>query len=156
MNMLGYDATIAALESRGVPREKALKFAREQWPEVAAQQDAAAEKRADVLEKKEQAEIVKLFRAFGFKVYNLSQARASKQTPGLPDLFCMDPERRVGFWWESKRSVGGTLSASQMLFRDQALACGINWGSGDRVAAKRFLVALGAAKFVGDTLEPIR
>jgi hypothetical protein len=76
---------------------------------------------ASIAEKAEQSEIVKRFKGIGgFAVYNLSQSRASKQTPGLPDLWCMHTRYAFAFWWESKRQVGGEFSDAQLHLR-QAL-----------------------------------
>lgn len=104
---------------------------------------AEAERDARVLEKDEQAAVVKLLRGMGFDVWNLSQARASKQTPGLPDLWVMHREHPIAFWWETKRQVGGALSVPQEYFRDATLRCGVAHGVGDRYAAREFLRALG-------------
>ena len=63
----------------------------------------------DRLEKAEQQECWKVFRAFGGVVFSLSQARASKQTPGLGDGFVVFPGL-VSFWWETKRQKGGRIA----------------------------------------------
>lgn len=156
MNMLGYDATVAALESRGVPREKALKFAREQWPEVAAQQDAAAEKREAVSEKREQAEVVKLYRAFGFEVFTTSQSRASRVSVGIPDVYAINPTKRVALWHEVKRSNGARVSQPQLRFAMLCAEAGVVHLMGDRQVARDFLVDRGIARLVDGVLEPVR
>jgi hypothetical protein len=114
------------------------------------------QKRDDVLEKAEQWEVAKLFIAFGFKVDNLSQARRTKQAPGLPDLWCMHRELAIAFWWETKRQVGGKLSDAQIDFRDDCARCHVGYGAGDRHAARTHLIKLGLARIVGDVIEPIR
>ena len=70
------------------------------------------------LEKEEQAAIIRLFEAVGTIVCRLSQSRASRQTEGLPDLYCFHPGKRVAWWWETKRQKGGKVSPSQEFFRD--------------------------------------
>lgn len=104
------------------------------------------ERDASVLEQKEQHEIYKLFRAYGFKVRNLSQARASKQAPGLGDAWMVHRDRPIAFWWESKRQVGGELSPAQIEMRDDCLRCDVDYRSGDRFAAAELLVSFGLAE----------
>lgn len=134
----------------------AHRAAREKYPDAATERARLEEKRADVLEKDEQREIRKLFIAFGFQVYWLSQARRTGQTAGVPDLFMLHRELPVGFYWETKRQVGGKLSPAQQDFRDGCIRCGIGYGCGDRYAARTHLITLGLATVVGDTIEPVR
>jgi hypothetical protein len=108
-----------------------------------------------VLEKEEQAYISRLFREFGLNVRNLSQARKTKQAPGLPDLWCMHRELPIAFWWETKRQIGGRLSDAQVEFKSDCERCHVGYGTGDRHAARNHLIKLGLARVVGDTLEPI-
>jgi len=108
-----------------------------------------------VLEKDEQFEVTKVFASFNFKVRNLSQARASKQHT-LGDLYCMHRELPIVFWWETKRQVGGRLSAAQIEFRDDCTRCNVGYGTGDRYAARTHLIKLGLAHVVNGVLEPIR
>jgi hypothetical protein len=94
--------------------------ARRHLAEQLATQDAAAAaaRRAQLppeddgrLEKAEQLACVRIVRALGGKAYNLSQARRSKQTPGLPDLWCVFFAHALAFWWETKRPGGGRRAA---------------------------------------------
>jgi hypothetical protein len=114
------------------------------------------ERDENALEKEEQTEVIKVFGAFNINVRNLSQARASKQTPGLPDLSLMNPELGLALWWETKRQVGGEYSAAQIEFRDGCFDCSIRYGTGDRFAARTFIINLGLAHVVNGALEPIR
>lgn len=114
------------------------------------------QKHEDVLEKAEQHEVTKVFIAFGFNVRNLSQARRTKQAPGLPDLWCMHRELPIAFWWETKRQVGGKHSDPQLEFRRDCERCHVGYGTGDRQAARSHVIKLGLARVVGDSLEPIR
>lgn len=126
------------LEAAGVPREKAEWQARH---ECGLDPVAAPSRSPDVLEKDEQHAITKMARALGFTVYNLSQARKSKQTPGLPDLWMM--RSMFGMWWETKRQVGGELSPAQVAFREQCVAANVHHGAGDRFAFAAFLTQHG-------------
>ena len=117
--------------------------------------DAACQKcYREPLEKSEQAEVVKLYRAFGCHVYNLSQARATKQTPGLPDLYVF---RAPHAWWhETKRPVSGKPSPAQKVFSDECLECYVNHTIGGLAAARATLVRIGAARWVGSgDIEPV-
>ena len=111
------------------------------------------------LEKAEQLEVQKVFRAFGARVYWLSQARAAKQTPGLGDLFVIFPAL-VSFWWESKRQKGGRISEAQQEFHE--LCTGVREGSwhyfGGRREAEDLVIALGLAcrDEASGALEPSR
>lgn len=69
--------------------------------------------RAKQPEKEVQRQGVALLKLMGFAVYNLSQARASKQTPGLADSFVCG--RGVCAWFEWKKT-GGTQSDAQKAF----------------------------------------
>jgi hypothetical protein len=129
-------------------RELAEQLVRQQLPHLVPRVSIAA-KREDLLEREEQAFIYKLFRGYGFMVRNLSQARASKQAPGLGDAWCTHKTQPIAFWWESKRQIGGKLSADQIEMRDDCLRCGVGYHSGDRHDAARLLVSLGLAR-VGD------
>jgi hypothetical protein len=103
----------------------------------------------NVREKEEQAFIAKLFRGFGCKVYNLSQARASKQTPGLPDLWVVHLEAKLAFWFESSARVGGKLSAAAARVPPRVRAAPACALLGDRRAAAKILARQGLAR-VGD------
>jgi len=108
------------------------------------------------LEKETQSAVVKLFRAFGCRVYSLSQARATKQTPGIPDLWVVHTAARLAWWWETKRPKGGRLSPAQVDFAAECDAAGVRHGVGSRADAEAWLIGLGLA--VRDertgTLEP--
>lgn len=149
---LSYDAMVDGLVRLGVPRERAQVEARRQLGVVFPTEQE--EQRTAALEKEEQAAIRKLFIAFGFRVYNLSQARASKQTPGLGDMWIVHRTLPLAFWWETKRQTGGRHSAPQVEFQAECQRCGVGYGTGDRFAAQDHLVALGVAVRCGKHLEP--
>jgi hypothetical protein len=77
----------------------------------------------------------------------LSQPRASKQTPGIPDLWLTRAARTdapaFAFWWESKRQVGGKRSSAQEAFGAECAAAGVGYGFGDRHDARQYLATLG-------------
>lgn len=77
---------------------------------------------ARATEKQVQAAVERLYRLFGCVVNNLSQPRATMQTPGIPDLYVQCPKRGLSFWHETKTS-SGRLSAAQVAFRDREAAC---------------------------------
>jgi hypothetical protein len=146
MSLIDREAFIAGLVSRyGTSREAAERRwqalnaqpgasgARAPLAEPTPEDDAALE--ADV-----QREVIRLFRAMGGDVYELSQKRAAKQTPGLPDLWCFMPRRRLGFWWETKRPRGGRLSPAQVHFAEQCAATGTPYGTGALRDAEDFLI----------------
>lgn len=117
---------------------------------------ARIERQASIDEKSEQLEIVKRFRVCGFVVYNLSQSRASKQTPGLADLYAVHRDRPLALWWESKRQVGGKYSDAQREFKAHNDRCGVLCLGGDRYDVERFLVERKLAYIgAGGELEPI-
>lgn len=108
-----------------------------------------------ILEKEEQHECYKVFRAFGCTVWNLSQARETKQTPGLGDAFITHPDRGLAFWWETKRQVGGGHSPAQLEFRRHCLDGRVMYYTGDRFHAQQTVVDLGLAeRLAGGTLHP--
>jgi hypothetical protein len=112
----------------------------------------------DRLEKAEQLEVQKVFRAFGGRVYSLSQARASKQTPGLGDLFVVFPEL-VSFWFETKRQKGGRVSEAQQEFHDlcNRTITGSRHYIGGRREAEDLVIALEIAyRDTNGALEPVR
>ena len=85
-----------------------------------------------MLEKAEQHAIWKMARALGWKVYTLSQPRATKQTPGLPDLWLTATACGFAGWWETKRQVGGARTTAQEEFGEECRRARIPYGYGDR------------------------
>jgi hypothetical protein len=150
---LPYEAMVEALVRMNVPREKAEARARAAhgMPAPGAEPDA---KDAAVLEKTEQWEIVKRAKAFRFEVWWLSQARAAKQTPGLPDLWLAHRDLPIATWWETKRQQSGRHSAAQLAFAEHCARCGIPHGTGDRFAFEAYLIGLGLVERWGTVLEP--
>ena len=61
---------------------------------------------APPLEKEEERLIINLYEQVGLTVIKFSQARASKQTPGIADLQILDTKREAFWWHEVKRRQG--------------------------------------------------
>lgn len=127
-------------------REKAEAAVRRNFPALAIAIDREERVAVDVREKEEQAYIAKLFRGFGCKVYNLSQARATKQTPGLADLWVVHRAAKLAFWFEVKRADGGRLSDEQREFMHECDLAGVRHAFGDRRVAAKLLLAFNLAR----------
>lgn len=143
MSAAAYAAMVSELVGLGFPLSAAEAKARATYPETAQALDVAVVKRANVLEKDEQRIVRKMALAVGFKVYWLSQARDSKQTPGLPDLWLACEATGLCAWWETKRQVGGARSTAQEEFAAECIASRIPYGFGDRYEFARWLTANG-------------
>jgi hypothetical protein len=85
-------------------------------------------------EKAVQGAVTKALKTLGFHVSDLSQPRASMQTPGLPDLYAMHAQWKVAFWVEVK-APGGRLSRGQEAWHREAHASGVRVMTVDSVAA---------------------
>lgn len=111
------------------------------------------------LEKHIQNEIIKLYKAFGCVVYSLSQARASKQSPGLPDICCFyeGPDFTTSFsFWHEVKTPGGKSSEAQLEFQIRCKRTGVDYVLGGVLAAEAYLIKMGLAERINGTLEPIR
>src|SRR5688572_26189641 len=116
---------VDAMVRTGVPRPRAEERARVELG-IAAPSGAGVTLDApdpDVLEKAEQLECYRIFRAFGAKVRNLSQARRTKQAPGLGDAWLVFRAVSFACWWETKRQQGGRHSPDQIEMREDCAAC---------------------------------
>lgn len=94
------------------------------------------------LEKDVQRKVCQLYEAAGAVVYNLSQARASKQSPGLPDLWVFHEPRELSFWHEVKRPAGSRTDAQER-FLALCAATATRYVCGGVEAAKDMLRRLG-------------
>lgn len=98
-------------------------------------------------ENAEQLAGVRLLQLAGFQAYTLSQGYRSerggtRQTPGLPDVYALHPQ--VGaLWWEVK-SETGTERLSQVVFRENAVACGLTILTGPAEAVRVYLRSIEA------------
>lgn len=157
MSILSYQEMVDGLVAQRVPRDQAEARARELCGTPAPDPATLAQAHRDAaaLEKTEQVEVRKRFVACGFGVYNLSQARAAKQTPGLPDLWLVHRALPIALWWETKRQVGGVHSPAQRGFAAECDRCGVNHGTGDRYDAERWLIEHELAGVVAGVFEPV-
>lgn len=110
-----------------------------------------APKPVNPLEEVTQRTCVKMAEAVGCDIYNLSQDRATRQTPGIPDLLILHTGIPVSFWFETKRPGIKRLSPAQQEFRARCLECGVRHYWGDVDAFWSALVEVGLA-----TRHPVR
>lgn len=150
------DAVAHLMAQTNCSRAFAESQVREQLPHLVRQFPPTQSPRDAILEKAESVEVRKLLIAYGFRIYNLSQARASKQTPGLPDIWFSHTSMPLAGWFEVKRSNGGVLSKAQIEFAEDCARCGILCLHGDRYAAQQLLVDLHLAIRIDDRIEPAR
>ena len=93
-------------------------------------------------EREIRAEGVKLLRALGCRVEVFSENRATRNTPGVPDVYAFLPQGRGTFWWEAK-ATGGTISDGQVEFERRCLMCGQPYVRGGLAELRHFLAGLG-------------
>jgi hypothetical protein len=142
-----HDALLNHLLATGADPENAAARAAATYPEAArahqAETRAEAERDARILEDAEQREIRKMLGAIGFRVWNTSQPRAAKVSPGLPDQWITHEARGFAGWFETKRQVGGERSTAQREFGDACHRAGVPYGYGDRFDLARWLIEHG-------------
>lgn len=131
------DEIRAEAERRRRRREKGLPI-----EDTPAEKEQYAREEDDRLEREIQRDVVRLYRAHGCVVYETSQRRAAKVSPGIPDLIVMHTGARVQFYHEVK-TPSGKLRPDQKDFRDQCLASGTVHIVGGVAAAERQLDAIG-------------
>lgn len=88
-----------------------------------------------------QVRVAHIYSAVGGRVKWLSQSRASRQTPGLPDLIVVFPHRAVLFH-ETKRP-GGRQSPAQKVLQDELDGTPVRYVLGGADAAWHALEELG-------------
>lgn len=149
-----FDETVNALvRSTNCSRDQAIALVRSQMPQLTPP-PAETTKDERILEKEEQWECMKIYRAFGCIVYSTSQSRAAKVSPGIPDLLVFLPRAHQFWYHEVKRQVGGEQSPAQREFQEYCADCGIAYILGDRSVAQQQLVDLEVAILVDGKLEP--
>lgn len=92
-----------------------------------------------------QREIRRLFLAHGFRVCWLSQARRSKQTAGIADLWVTHRGRGIAFWFEVK-AEGGEQSEAQHEFELDCIATNTTYVLGGYATAENYLREMGVLK----------
>lgn len=136
------DEVIAEARRRDERRRTGLPLT--ETPAEAAERIAEDDTR---LEKEIQRDVVKLYRAHRCVVYNLSQARASKQTPGIGDLYVLWPEMHFegpAEWWHETKTGTGKQSPDQREFQELCSTCDVGYVLGGVAAAEAKLRQLGA------------
>lgn len=126
------DEMTSAIQSQtGLPYEKARAVAAQNLGGQTGQRPVVEEPKPKAAspngEKGEQLAIKRSAIARGAFVYEFSQARATNQTPGIPDLYLVWPTHAL--WWECKTATG-VLSQPQARFMAQCLANGTPHGVG--------------------------
>lgn len=86
------------------------------------------------------ADADKRMRALGFRVWGLSQPRATKQSPGWPDRRYTHRERGIALWWEAK-GPEGRQRPDQRVFQEDCEACGEMYVLGDDAVLSAWLLA---------------
>jgi hypothetical protein len=87
----------------------------------------------------------RLMVTMGWEAVRFSQARATQQSPGIPDRKYYHRELGVTLWWEAKRP-GGKQRPAQRAFQRMAEACGevyVLGGVEELAVAARELMRLG-------------
>lgn len=101
------------------------------------------------LEKEIQLDVVRMYRAHGCTVFSLSQPRATKQTPGIGDLYVFWPEL-IGLgpaaWWHETKTPTGKQPPDQREFQRLCEECGVGYVIGGLSAAEAKLRAIGAMR----------
>jgi hypothetical protein len=122
---------IAEAHRRLERRKKGLPL--NETPEELAEGVKAKDER---LEKEIQSECVRIYRAHGCIVYETSQKRRAKVSPGIPDLMVFHAAKEA-FWFHEVKTPRGSLSPAQEDFRDRCAETGtlLVWGGVDDARA---------------------
>ena len=64
-----------------------------------------------------------LMQTLGFEIVRFSMARATQQSPGIPDRLYINSTKKFAVWWEAKRA-GGKQSYAQQDFEAMVNAVG--------------------------------
>lgn len=142
---------IAEAERRRIRREQGLPL-----HETPAEAAVRIQEEDTRLEREIQADVVKVYRAIGCKIWSHSEPRRAKLTAGYPDLTVMHPGRRLT-WYHETKTPAGSLRPAQLEFLATAASCGVAVVVGGVRAAEEHLIgcAIAERKSGGD-LEPVR
>lgn len=99
-------------------------------------------------EKAVQRAVTDALHRMGFRVSDLSQPRASMQTPGLPDLYAQHPHWGICLWVEVK-AARGRLSPAQAAWHEAERAAG-----GTVVVARSAADLIPTLRALGAPIEP--
>jgi hypothetical protein len=142
-----FDEKIEEARRRDERRAKGLPLS-----ETPAEREARIVEDDTRQEKLIQAECRRTYIAYGCMVYNLSQVRASKQSPGLPDMIVFHRRARVG-WMHETKTRNGVQSPAQKYFEDCAALAGWQYVIGGVAACEEQLIRIGVAERIEGTLE---
>jgi hypothetical protein len=158
VSVLTEDAMRAEMRRQMIPSrliDRAIAMAKLRGEIAGVERVDTAELLADVqIEKDVAARGVKQMRALGFIAVNYSQARASKQTPGVQDHEFFHPQRSVFLKWEVKTPTGRP-SPDQVQYGEWCAACGIAYLCGTDEDLFAWLIARGIAFEEGGLLVPL-
>jgi hypothetical protein len=144
------DEVIAERNRRDDRRRKGLPL--HDTPEEQAERIQEEDNR---LEKEIQADVRKLYIAFGCVVYNLSQPRATKQSPGLADLYVVHRGSHQ-VWWHETKTPAGQQSLAQKYFQEIHTRTPVGYVVGGRLAAEEELIRRAIAIRESGVLETLR
>lgn len=145
-----YDAMVAELVELGVPREKAIARARQEF----CMSFDSFDVEADAIEDEHRREGRRLMLALGFEHKNFSQKRRSKLSEGIPDDRFWHRRRRLFVWWEAK-AEWGRQSPAQRNFQEMCDATGDPYVLGGIDALKTWLAEQRVASFENGNPEPM-
>lgn len=135
------DEVLAESARRDERRRQGLPLTEVETPE---QLEERLQEDDDRLEKDIQRDVMKLYLAFHCLVYNLSQARASKQSPGLADLYVLHlPSKNV--WWHETKTPTGKQRPAQREFQTIHKYTPVGYVVGGVLAAEEQLITLAIA-----------
>jgi hypothetical protein len=150
---MSLDEVLAESKRRDDRRARGLPLTEVETPE---QLEERLQEDDDRLEKEIQRDVVRLYLAFHCLVYNLSQARASKQSPGLADLYVLHlPSKNV--WWHETKTPSGKQRPAQKEFQTVHKYTSVGYVVGGVLTAEEQLVKLAiAVRGPNGQLEGIR
>lgn len=94
--------------------------------------------------------------ALGFTRWSLSQARATRQSPGWPDAFFTHPERGLAVWYEAK-APNGKQSDAQREFQRHVTLGGYDYVTGPATAMTAWAQTKGLVRVLASGgLEVVR
>jgi hypothetical protein len=166
---LTFEAMVADGVAQGIPRAKVEAALRSKLG-MSGSSIAIAPLDERALEKVHEREGDRIMLALGFTSVHFSQARASKQSPGIADRRYYRRPRAphlggpwtatnmrneaIVLWWEVK-SATGKQSADERVFQEMVEACGETYVLGTHEALIEWLVAQRLASVIDGILEPI-
>lgn len=98
-----------------------------------------------------QRAVIRLYESVGCRVVRFSQTRATRQTPGIPDLKVYCPRKGVT-WWMEVKAPGGKQEPEQQVFQALAEACGETYVLGGLEVALRQLERVGVVPILAPGL----